>query len=209
MATDAYLTIDEARSYIGLGAAVDTADLDDALTAVSRMVDRYCGRHFYQQTATAREFDTEDGFTIKLGPFNDLVSVSAFAYDNADSGSYASTLTASQYQLIAPQQGQAPGTWPYVEVRALQNGPTLPVAPAASGRLELIRITGTWGWPAVPPEVKQATRILLAEIYKLADAPMGVAGFGEFGVVRVARQLPARAQQLLAPYRHPYNVGLA
>jgi len=144
-----------------------------------------------------------------LGPFNDLVSVSAFAYDNNDDGTFESTLTASQYQLIDPVQGQAPATWPYTQVTVLALGAVLPIAPAASGRTGLIRITGTWGWPAVPIEVKQATRILVAEMAKLQDAPIGVAGFGEFGVVRLGRQLPARAMQLLQPFRHPQNVGLA
>lgn len=209
MATNAYLTLEELRSYVGVSGAVDTADLDDVLTAASRMVDRYCGRHFYQATAEAREFDVDpDGYTITLGPFNDLVSLTTFAYDNNDDGTYESTITATGYQLINPQQGQAPATWPYTQVRVLSTV-VLPYAPTALGRVGLVRLTGTWGWPAVPPEVKQATRILAAELYKLADAPMGVAGFGEFGVVRLGRQLPARAQQLLQPFRHPLNVGLA
>jgi len=204
-----YLTIEEAISYIGRSEARDTLEVEDYVTACSRMVDRWCGRHFYQQTATARYFDTTDGFTVDLGPFNDLVSVSAFAYDNNDDGTFESTLTASQYQLIDPVQGQAPATWPYTQVTVLALGAVLPIAPAASGRTGLIRITGTWGWPAVPIEVKQATRILVAEMAKLQDAPIGVAGFGEFGVVRLGRQLPARAMQLLQPFRHPQNVGLA
>ena len=209
MATNAYLTLEELRSYVGVSAASDTADLDDVLTAASRMVDRYCGRHFYQATAQAREFDVDsDGYTVTLGPFNDLVSLTTFAYDNNDDGTYESTISASGYQLLAPPQGQAPATWPYTQVRVLSTV-VLPYAPTALGRIDLIRLTGTWGWPAVPPEVKQATRILAAELYKLSDAVFGVAGFGEFGVVRLGRQLPARAQQLLQPFRHPLNVGLA
>lgn len=204
-----YLSIEEAVSYVGRNESRDTYELEDVVTACSRMIDRYCGRHFYQQTATAREFDTDDGFKVKFGPFNDLVSVTTFAYDNDDSGTYESTLSATQYQLHAPGQNQAPATWPYTYATVLGTGPVLPVAPAASGRSDLIRITGTWGWPAVPIEVKQATRILVAEMAKLQDAPLGVAGFGEFGVVRLSSMMPARARQLLQPFRHPGNVGLA
>lgn len=204
-----YLTIEEAVSYVGRNETRDTYELEDVVTATSRMIDRFCGRHFYQATAEAREFDTHDGFVIELGPFNDLVSVTTFAYDNADSGTYASTLSASQYQLHAPTQGQAPGQWPYTSVQVLGLGSVLPVAPAASGRTDLIRITGTWGWPSVPVEVKQACRLMVAEMAKLQDAPLGVAGFGEFGVARVSRFMPPRAVQLLQPFRHPANVGLA
>jgi hypothetical protein len=205
-----YLTIDEAISYIGRNETRDTYELEDVVTATSRMIDRFCGRHFYQATAEAREFDTRDGYNIELGPFNDLVSATAFAFDNGDTGSYSSTLTASEYQLTAPTQGQAPGTWPYTHVRVLTTSTTLPIAPAASGRTDLIRITGTWGWPSVPIEVKQAARILAAEMAKLQDAPLGfAAGFGDFGVARISRFMPPRAVQLLQPYRHPTNVGLA
>ena len=58
-------------------------------------------------------------------------------------------------------------------------------------------------------EVKQATRILVAEMAKLQDAPLMVAGFGEYGVVRVSASMPARARQLLQPFRQPDDVGLA
>jgi hypothetical protein len=207
--SNGYLTIEEAISYVGRNESRDTYELEDVVTAASRMVDRHCGRHFYQATADAREFDVDsDGYTVTFGAFNDLVSVTSVAYDNNDDGVYESTLTASQYQLLAPVQGQAPGTWPYTQLRNVTST-LLPSPPTASGRERLIRITGTWGWPAVPPEVKQATRILVAELAKLQDAPLMVAGFSEFGVVRVSSSMPARARQLLQPFRHPDNVGLA
>jgi hypothetical protein len=209
MATTNYLTTDEARSYVGMSSAVDTLELDDVITAVSRMIDRYCGRQFFQQTATAKYFDSPDQERIDFGPYGDCVSVSAFAYDYNDDGTYESTLTAADYQLLpVGATTRGPISEPFTGVQVL-NGQPLPLAPAASGRTGLVRITGTWGWPAVPVEVKQAARILVAEVYKLSDAPLGVAGVGEFGIIRVQRQMPARALQLLAPYRHPANVGLA
>lgn len=204
-----YLTTSEAQSYIGMSAGVDTSELDDVITSVSRMVDRFCGRHFYQATATAKRFDSPDGLTIDFGPYGDLVSVTTFAYDSNDDGTFDTTLSAGDYQLTpAGATTRGPISEPFTGVQILA-GITLPLAPAASGRTGLVQITGTWGWPAVPTEVKQATRILVAEVYKLSDAPLGVAGFGEFGVVRVQRQMPARAVQLLQPFRHPANVGMA
>ena len=203
-----YLTTSEAQSYIGMSAGVDTSELDDVITSVSRMVDRFCGRHFYQATATQKFFDSDDSESIDFGPYGDLVSATAVAYDD-DDGTYESTIAATDYQLT-PQGAttRGPISEPFTGLRVL-SGVSLPLAPASSGRTGLVRITGTWGWPAVPVEVKQATRILVAEVYKLSDAPLGVAGFGEFGVVRVQRQMPARAIQLLQPFRHPANVGMA
>jgi len=204
-----YLTVDEAKTYIGMSGGVDIAELEDVITSVSRMIDQFCGRHFYQATSTAKQFDSPDGLNIEFGPYGDLVSVTTFAYDTNDDGTFESTLSASDYQLLpAGATTRGPISEPFTGVQVLA-GITLPLAPAASGRTGLVRITGTWGWPAVPTEVKQAARLMVAEVYKLSDAPLGVAGFGEFGVVRVSRQMPARAAQLLQPFRHPANVGVA
>jgi hypothetical protein len=206
-----YLTTSEAQSYIGMSAGTDTAELDDVITSVSRMIDRFCGRHFFQATATQKFFDCEpDQETLTFGPYGDLVTATEVAYDDNDDGTFESTLSAGAYQLT-PQGAttRGPVSEPFTGLRVL-SGISLPLAPAASGRTGLVRVTGTWGWPAVPTEVKQAARILVAEVYKLSDAPLGVvAGFSEFGVVRVSRQMPARAIQLLQPYRHPANIGFA
>ena len=207
--TDGYLTLEECLTWVGRNESRDTYELEDIVTSVSRMIDRYCGRHFYTVAADAREFDVDpDGYTVTFGPFNDLISVTSVTYDNNDDGTYESTLSASGYQLLAPVQGQAPGVWPYTQLR-VTTSTLLPSPPTASGRERLIRITGNWGWPAVPPEVKQAARLLVAEMAKLQDAPLGVAGQSEFGVFRVSSYMPSRARQLLQPFRHPGNVGLA
>jgi hypothetical protein len=69
-----------------------------------------------------------------------------------------------------------------------------------------VQITALWGWSAVPDPVKQATLIIAAEQWKLKDAPFGVAGFGEFGPIRV-RDNPMAAS-LLARYRHPVTAAV-
>lgn len=207
--TNGYLTTTEAREYIGANESTDTEGLlDDVVTSVSRMIDRYCGRHFYQVAAGTRVFDSHDGYCVTFGPFNDLSAITTLKYDDNDDGTYEVTVSASNYQLLpvnAANEGPVAKPWTGVQLLNQERFPTYP----ASGRVGLVQIVGTWGWPAVPAEVKQAARILVAEVFKLQDAPLGVAGFGEFGALRVGRQLPARAADLLAPFRHPLNVGLA
>jgi hypothetical protein len=70
-------------------------------------------------------------------------------------------VSASGYQLL-PTTNTAPIDEPYSALKLI-NGSTFPYSPAASGRVGLIRITGTYGWAAVPVEVKQA-RFLLGEL---------------------------------------------
>jgi hypothetical protein len=67
-------------------------------------------------------------------------------------------------------------------------------------------VTGVFGWPAVPANVKQAALIAAADLFRLKDAPFGIAGFGEFGVVRV--QANPRVMSLLRRYITGQRVGV-
>jgi hypothetical protein len=63
-----------------------------------------------------------------------------------------------------------------------------------------VKVTAKWGWLAVPDAVQQATLFLANQYYKTArEAPLGVAGFGDFGAVRV-RAMP-QVENLLQPLR--------
>ena len=203
--TNGYLTLAEAVSYTGRQDGRADAEFEDVVTSVSRLIDNHCGRHFYQRTAEARTFEVEDYDCLELGAFNDLVSITTLKVDADGDGVYETTISSGNY-MLEPVNAAILGR-PYTEITLL-NSLTWPLPPS-SGRENIIQVTGTWGWPSVPPEVKQAARIMVAEVAKLADAPLGVAGYGEFGVFRVSSSLPARARQLLEPLRHADNFGIA
>jgi hypothetical protein len=69
-------------------------------------------------------------------------------------------------------------------------------------KLDRIQITGTWGWQQVPFAVRQATLQVAADLYKLKDAPFGVAGTAEFGQMRVAAA-SSPVLEILRPYVSP------
>lgn len=198
-----YLTLAEAISYIGANEGRADALLEEIVISASRLVDNFCGRHFYNVTE-ARKFEPEEPDCLEFGAFNDLTSLTTLKVDANGDGTYETTISSGNY-LLEPVNAAVRGR-PYTEIELLNS--TLWPIKQASGREYLIEITGTWGWPSVPPEVKSATRILVAEVAKLADAPLGVVG-GEFGVYRVGYTLPPRARQMLEPLRHPANFGLA
>jgi hypothetical protein len=206
--TNGYLTVAEATAYTGKTTSADPTILEDIITACSRMVDRYCGRHFFQVAATARIFDATTPYRLELGPFNDLVTLTTLKSDDDGSGTYEVTYSASQYQLAPPgATTRAPLAVPYTSIELL-SGYTFP-SDVPSGRRGLIEVTGTWGWPtAVPTEVKQATRVLVAEVAKLQDAPFGVLGNDLTGVQYAPRQMPNAAKRLLQPFVHPSHVGI-
>ena len=68
-------------------------------------------------------------------------------------------------------------------------------------------MTGLVGWTAVPTSVKQATVITASRIFKRLDSPLGVAGFGDMGVMRVGRGLDPDVQQLVQGLRRMENIA--
>jgi hypothetical protein len=182
-----YATVEELKSRLGVGATdtVDDYELHAACFAASRAVEQACGRHFWRTaTGTARTFTPTDYYCLDLGPFNDLVSVASLKSDSAGDGTFETTWATSDYQLLPANPSAAPEQKPYTKVKAVgsQLFPILYTGPARDDR---VQITGVFGWPAVPYGIKQAALILAAETFRLKDAPLGVAGFGDFGAIRV------------------------
>lgn len=71
-----------------------------------------------------------------------------------------------------------------------------------AGERRSVRVVGRFGWPAVPPAVKQATSIYAARLMRRSrEAPFGVvtAGIDEGAVMRLGRVDPDVAA-LLTPY---------
>jgi hypothetical protein len=58
----------------------------------------------------------------------------------------------------------------------------------------------------VPKAIETATMIQASRIFKRFDSPLGVAGFGDFGAVRVSRFLEPDVEQLVMPYRKMRNI---
>ncbi|HEU4422062.1 MAG TPA: head-tail connector protein [Pilimelia sp.] len=174
---------------------ITAADRDElltqALTAASRMVDSYTGRPVDGFTAagsaTARTFNpvgriTPDGWLLvdDIGSTTDLV---------VETGTTGAWTAITDYET-GPDNAIAYGR----PITSLAR-PTIgwPLVGA-----ERVRITARWGWPSVPDQVVQATLIQALRLYRRKDSPEGVAGAGDFGVVRLARVDPDVAALLSA-----------
>jgi hypothetical protein len=91
---------------------------------------------------------------------------------------------------------------PYTGIRAV-NDYAWPVVDQQA----LCRITAVWGWASVPTAIKQATVIQSSRLYKRLDSPLGIAGFGDMGAIRVNRYLDSDVEQLAMPFRIMRNFG--
>ena len=199
--TNGYATRNQVKAALRIGTA-DTIDddlIDNCVGAASRLIDGYCNRRFWQTgTAQARVYQAEDSFYCSIDDIAGTaitLKTSSFADGNFDV-----TWTRSDYQL-EPLNGNLDGlTWSYDKIRAVGDY-LFPTVNANYGEQALVQVTAIFGWPSVPEPVTQATIIQASRIFKRYDSPLGVAGFGDLGAIRVSRFLDPDMAQLVEPYR--------
>ncbi|GAA2351750.1 phage gp6-like head-tail connector protein [Streptomyces carpaticus] len=186
-----YATVAELRADLGIEESDTSRDpaLASALAAAEAGIEAATGRRFWlDQAPEARVYSTFGRLVVGDGIERMLVD------DIGD-------------QAVTVATGQSSGPWEDLDVElwplsALSRGrPVTSLAgrwPAATR----IRVTARWGWPSVPADIAQATRIQAARLYRRKDSPEGVTGSAEWGVVRLSRRDPD-VWTLIEPYMVP------
>lgn len=201
MTTTIYASIDEAKDYIKGETQRSDNDvrIEAALNTASRLIDSYCGRPFYRvvasgESATTRTFYAETPYRVLVDDFWTSTGL-VVATDTGDDGTSDTTWSSSDYQL-EPLNGVVDGLdgWPYYRIRAVE-GRTFPCT-----RRPSVHITAKWGWSAVPDPVKQACLHLTSTVFKMEDAPLGVAALNDFGPLRMSADLTRYVGSMLDPY---------
>jgi len=194
-----YCGMEELKDRVNVTDSVDDSSIQMAIQAASNWINDYCGQHFYRVTET-RTFRPQNLWKLHIDP---VVTVTAFNVDTTGDGTFDQAWTqGTDYQLIIGTNSEyninSYGVQrPYRVVQVLQAGKWFPFTWPYS-HLDRIQITGTWGWPAVPPAVSQACLQLAAQLWKEKDAPFGVAGEADFGVVKGGSS--PMIVELLRPY---------
>lgn len=154
--------------------------LDSALSAASRGIDTATGRKFWLDTApTVRTFTLAG--RIVSGDGGDRLLLDDMGADPVlvETGSATSWTAVTDYDT-APDNALVRGR----PIAALV------LSAGAWGGGPRVRVTGRWGWPAIPDEISEATLIQASRLYKRKDSPEGVTGSAEWGVVRLSRRDP-------------------
>ena len=192
-----YVDPAEFKLWTTLNDNIDDAVIYTEVATVTQWIDEVTDRHFWQDGATGAEVARtfESCYQCRLD-IDDLVpgSVTAFKTDEDGDGTFETTWAASDYQLL-PVNKPTGINRPHTNVEAIA-GRLFPVRYSRQGRVDRVQITGIWGWPAVPLPVKQACKLQVNRILKRRYSPEGVAGFGEFGAIRVTRLDPDIQQDL-------------
>jgi len=178
--TTSYCSVLELRASLGIGDAVDDTELASEILVASRDIDGACYRHFYQSLAgTVRYYSaTSRGMLWEL---DDCVTLTGVETDGDGDGVYEDVWQATDYTLL-PENAAVDGG-PYM---------LMEVTPRGSYRFPVgvprgVKVTGTWGWPAVPEKVKRACILRAAWLFKRRDTPLGLSGSADLGLVRVGR----------------------
>lgn len=199
--TNAYTTLQTVKAALRITDNVDDTLIENAINTASRMIDGYCQREFYNAGTAARVFAASDELYVDI---DDLAGTAiTLQTDDQASGAFDITWATSDYQL-EPLNGKLAGqTWAYTRIRAAENY----LFPVENG-LALVKVTGVWGWPAVPQAIEYATIMQSQRLFKRLDSPTGILGFGDMGAVRVTRQLDPDVAEMVNPFRRDgFGIG--
>ena len=192
-----YITPAEHEAYCRSTVTADIVEHEAAVMAASAMIDRYCARTFtVPEAATTRLFVVRNSHLVKVDDIantTDLVIVDD-----------TTTLVATDYQLeTSPGRAARPDsaglTRPYAYIRRISGGWNIDGEAALS-------VTARFGWPAIPDEVKLATKMLGKDLLASRDTRFGFAQVGDFSR-RVGENSMETA--LLAPLKSADSIGVA
>jgi hypothetical protein len=190
--TNGYCTLAEVKAACRITDNTDDTLLENVIEGASRRIDGYCGRFFYQVSATAISFYANNEYSCLLP---DIASSNiTFKTDDNGDGTFETTWTSGMYRL-EPLNTVLQGR-PYTRVvtTGIRTLPLFTYPPMPS-----FQVTATWGWPAIPDDIREAAILLSMRMFSRYNAPLGVAGFGDMGAITV-RAVDPDVRDLLNPY---------
>lgn len=191
--TNGYATLAEVKAALRINDTVDDALLEMAIESASRLIDGYTSRSFYNAGTATRSFVAQTDYVT---PLDDAISISEIKTSSKVDGIYDITWAETDYQT-EPLNGRIDGlSWPINAIRAIDRY----LFPIVGGEAT-VKVTGVWGWSAVPIAVKQATIIQASRIFKRLDSPLGVLSSPDLGFIRVGSRLDPDVAQLVDPYK--------
>jgi hypothetical protein len=193
-----YASLSEVKAAARIADTIDDALLEISIEASSREIDGICERVFYSSGTAVRTYIPTDLFLLET---DDIISVDTIKSDSTGEGGFDLTWDEADYQL-EPLNNLAGGiVTPFTRIRAVGSKlwPIYEPRDINAGQAS-VQITGVFGFASVPIAIKQATIIMSLRQFKRYDSPLGAAGFGDLGVVRVGRYDPD-IEALISPWK--------
>jgi hypothetical protein len=187
-----YCTLAEAKSALRITDTVDDGILEREIESASRRVDGFCGRFFYQQVATINCYPYNE--YLLVFPSDVAASNVTIKIDSAGNGTYATTLVLGVDYILEPTDTVLQSR-PFRQARTV-GGQTFPLEVQQS--FPTCQVAGTYGWPSIPNDVREATILLTIRQFARLNAALGVVGFADMAVN--VRAVDPDVRDLLQPY---------
>ena len=187
-----YASLSQIKAAARITDAVDDSLLEMAVESASRMIDAECDRNFYTSGTATRDFTPNDLYTVDT---DDLTSIVSVKLDDTGDLTFPITLAVTDYQTEPLNQRVSGNPYPIYRLRMIGDY-LLPIW----GNQATVRIQGVYGFTPLPIQVTQACIIQASRIFKRLDSPLGVAGFGDMGAIRVGKVDPDVAM-LIRPFK--------
>jgi hypothetical protein len=191
-----YATLSQVKSAMRITDQIDDSLLNTAISSASRWVDGWCDRTFVKATSavTSRDFTPTERFGALQ--IDDAVEITEVRIDDDLDRTFAVTLRTIDYLALPVNQTSYGLALPFNRLLTYEDGywPVWRSQPT-------VRVFARYGWPDVPDPVREATILQASRLFTRLDSPLGVAGFGDMGAMRVSRFVDPDVEMLLAPYR--------
>lgn len=194
--SNGYCTLAQVKAALRISDTTDDTLLETAVESASRLIDGYCARTFSSSGTATRYYAAASSYYVDVDDFSSATITLQTA--SSDYGVYDQTWTSTDYQLEPTNALSDQQSWSYDRIRAV-GSLTFPVS--GDGKDVRVKLTAVYGWSSVPKVVEQATIIQASRLFKRLDSPLGVAGFGDMGVMRVSRAIDPDVAMLVDPYR--------
>jgi hypothetical protein len=198
-----YVELDDLKLTISAdGTSFLDADGERAITSASRAIDTAVNRWFYSDSEADQErlYTPDRALTLEI---DDLLELTSVEIDRNGDGTFEESWTVDADFFLEPANSEANHRpWERL-ILDQRKGKRFPLRPNS------VRVTGRFGWDAVPPEIIEATGILATKLIRRSrEAPFGILAVAlETGTaIRLARTDPDIASLIDAFTREVFLV---
>lgn len=194
--SDTYATLEQMKSAVRFQSDFDDDLLQTALEAATDWVNGWCDREFFPATSAVTTRDYVPTGIRDVLAIDDTVEVISVKTDEDFDRTFATTLNPIDFQVEPANEKRYGLLLPFNRIRPQEDGywPTF-------REQATVRVEARFGWPETPVAVREATILQASRLFTRLDAPLGIAGFGDLGGMRVSRFADPDVELLLGPYR--------
>lgn len=193
--TATYALLEDVKDALRITDDVDDLVLAGVVESASRAIDKYCDRYFGQTGTQAAPVHRLYRARSQQVMIDDLVTLTDVGVEYSGFAETFSSLGSNSVLKQPVNADTENPTRPFTSLLA-KPGTVLPPPPG------WVRVTGVWGWPTVPPQIRDACVLQTVRLFKSRDVPLGVMGGADMmGAIRLPGGLHPDARQLCEPFR--------